>query len=87
MLNEGCCGVKGPALTLTGGLIETAENLNEIRDLVDAIDRRIKGPEPTGECCDKMPWPPQLGLEEWIATNHKNTADILGKLNRILQVM
>lgn len=77
----------GREATLTERLIKTAENLNEIRDVIAQIGRKFKGPEPQKEACEKAQWPPQYGIEEWAMSNYQKTDDILNKMYSILQIL
>jgi len=75
-----------PQLTITGELEDTGGSLRDIFAIIEEIKGKFAGPR-VQDCTLKeaAPWPPQLGIKEWIQSNHKAADDIRGRLRDILQ--
>jgi len=71
--------------TLTEKLINTAQNINEIRDVIRQITKKITGPELSKTACTSEPWPPELSLHEWAGDNLNQTSFILSDLRELSQ--
>lgn len=73
--------------TLTEKLVEMAQYMNETEDIISDIAEKLRGPEPCKDCCEKAPWPPQIGISQWIADNQRSAERIRTKLRDIARAL
>lgn len=73
--------------TLTDKLVRTAENINELKGLIERINIKIIGSDVLKPSCDSGPWPPEFSVQEWTEINRSQTARLINDLKNLLEVI